>query len=95
MTKKLSIRECINILHYYHKVIPNSIHKIKRKTNILLNKHVCKLYNQNIQDNQVNLLLYPFTCSKYKCLVTNTKKIIIKSIRSTRNISPNAYLSCI
>ena len=95
MTKKLSISECINILHYYHKGIPNSIHKIKRKTNILLNKHVCKLYNQNNQVNQVNLLLYPFTFSKYKCLFTNTKKVILRSIRCTRNISPNAYFSCI
>ena len=92
MTKNLSIRECINVLNYYHKGIPNNIYKIKRKTNIILNKHICKFYSKN---NEVNVLLYPFTYSKNKYLFTNTKKIIIKSFRSTRNISPNTYLSCI
>lgn len=92
MPKNLSIRECINVLNYYHKEIPNNIYKIKRKTNIILNKHICKFYNEN---NELNVLLYPFTFSKHKYLFTNTKKISIKPFRSTRNVSPNAYLSCI
>ena len=95
MTKKLSISECINVLNYYHKIVPKNIYKIKRKTNIILNKYVCKLYNKNSEVNQLNILLYPFTFSKNKYLFTNTKKIFIKSIRCTRNISPNSYLSCI
>ena len=92
MTKNLSIRECINVLNYYHKPIPNNIYKIKRTTSILLNKHICKFYNQN---NEVPVLLYPFTFSKNKYLFTNTKKMCMKHFRSTRNLSPNSYLSCI
>jgi len=32
MTKNLSIRDCIHILKYYNKEIPNNLYKIKRKT---------------------------------------------------------------
>jgi len=92
MTKKLSIRDCINVLNYYHKGIPNNIYKIKRKTNIIMNKNICKFYNNN---NEVNILLYHFTFSKHKYLFSNTKKLSIKPFRSTRNVSPTAYLSCI
>ncbi len=40
MTKHLSIYECIHVLRYYNKSVPNSIYKIKQKTNVLLNKHM-------------------------------------------------------
>jgi hypothetical protein len=89
MTKNLSIRDCIHILKYYNKEIPNNLYKIKRKTNVILNKYICQFYNKN------NMIFFPFCFSKHKYLFTNTKRFVIKSVRSTRMISPNSYLSCI
>lgn len=91
MTKNLSISECLNVLNYYDKTVPNNLYKIKRKTNLLLNKHICNFYNKN---QVFNILLYHFTFSKNKYLHNNTKKTYIKKIRTTRNVSPNIYLSC-
>lgn len=74
---------------YYNKEIPNNLYKIKRKTNVILNKHNCQFYN-----NKNNMILFPFFC-KHKYLFTNTKRFTIKSFRSERMISLNSYLSCI
>ena len=93
MKKQLSIYECINVLKYYHKGIPKNIYRIKRTTNLLLNKHMCNLYSKNRIYNV--LLLYHFTFSKNKYLFNNTKRLALKGFHSTRNVSPTAYLSCI
>jgi len=70
MTKHLSIYECIHVLRYYNKSVPNSIYKIKQKTNVLLNKHMFG----HIHSLPV---LYHFTFSKHKYIGYNTKKIIL------------------
>lgn len=74
MTKNLSIRDCISILKYYDKGIPKNIYKIKKKTNILLNKHICQFYNESVPI---------YTLSKHNYLFTNTKRMEIKNLRCT------------
>lgn len=83
MTKNLSLCDCISILKYYNKCIPNNIYKIKKKTNILLNKHICQFHNEAIPI---------YTLRKHNYLFTNTKRMDIKGLRTTiRNLSPNCY----
>lgn len=88
MTKPLSIYECIKILKYYNKDVPNSIYKIKQKTNVLLNKHMFQRCSLPLP------ILYLFTFSKHKQMESNTRRNTIKPFRKTRHLTPNDYFSC-
>lgn len=55
MVKNLSVSENRQVLKYYNIVVPNTIHRIKKKAAVTIFRHMCKS-NVDINDNHKHFL---------------------------------------